>query len=105
MPAGKCTRKPKPGLDYFYLQGSGDVVSLMSSLLGIGFNSTLRAYTVSGAATWDIMIEDARPASASLPPQDKNKVMHLGDVAVWDGGVGKLETMRIEDFQTNYSVP
>lgn len=105
MPAGKCTRKAKPGLDYFYLQGSGDVVGLMSALQSIGFNSMLRSYTVNGAANWDLQIEDARASSASLPPQDKTKTMHLGDVAVWDAGVGRLTTMRIEDFQTNYTVP
>ena len=105
MPAGKCTRKAQPGLDYFYLQGSGDVVSFMNSLQNIGFNSTLRSYTVGGAANWDLQIEDARPSSANSPPQVKMKTMHLGDVAVWDAGIGALSTMRIEAFQTNYTVP
>jgi hypothetical protein len=104
MPSGKATRKAKAGIDYFYLQTSADVIPLITALLAIGFNATLHAYTVNGAANLDLQIDDTRPG-ADANPQDKTKIAHLGDVVVWDSGVARLSVSRIEDFQTNYSVP
>lgn len=103
MPQGTATRKAKSGVQYFYLQNAADVVPLMQALLGINFNSTLRAYNVNGAATWDLTVEDQRTGAENLSPQDRNKTMHLGDVAVYDPATGRLVTMRNEDFNTNYT--
>jgi hypothetical protein len=104
MPTGTATQKAKPGIPFYYLQNATDVIPLMSALLTINFNATLRAYNLNGAANWDLQIDDMRPG-ADANPQDKTKTAHLGDVIVWDPGIGRLSVMRVEDFQTNHTVP
>lgn len=105
MPQGNCTHNATPGETYFYLQNASDVIPLMTVLLQIKWNSTLRAYLdANGAANWDLQIVNMNTDADQLAPQDRQKVMHLGDVVVYDPTTTRLSTMRVEDFQSSYSV-
>ena len=100
MPQGQATPKASAKVTYFYLQTQDDVIPAMTALLTIDHDSQIRAYKVSGASTWDFTIEDKRPGT---PPEKASKHATLGDVLVWDNA--NLTVMRIEDFQSKYSVP
>jgi len=103
MPSGNCTRKAKASLPYFYLQTENDVIPLATAALGIGFETTMRAYKDNGANAWKLTIEDKR--GVQVAPQDMVREIKLGQVAVWDATAAQLLIMDANVFTANYTVP
>lgn len=105
MPAGVAGRKAVSGFSYFHLSDPIDFIALMAQLFVINWSATLRSFKdPGGVASWDMHIVNDNAEAQYLSEQDRVKVLHLGDVAVYDPVSGKITTMRIEEFNSNYTI-
>lgn len=98
MPQGTATRNPAPPspVNFFWLNGTEDIVPMISALSGINWRTKLETgRDSSGVMAWSITVSP-EDTTTGLQPVD----ITLGDVLVWDGV--EMTKTRVEEFQTHY---
>lgn len=97
MPKGTATPRTAAKVTYFHLANASDVIPCQQDLINLlGYETTFRVFKdSSGVVSYNLQIQ--------LPGGDQPMIATLNDVLIWDNV--QLTKIRIEDFNSKYTVP